>query len=88
MTSRYFFRSFRRLFLFSSSYIPLSFRNKRFFWTSLGTATIISTTIYKTSPFEQLTRSFIVHAKALEKDLPYIGMKSFLFSDKKEIIFN
>jgi hypothetical protein len=82
MTSRYFFRTFRRLLLLSSSHIPLSFRNNRLVWTSLGTAAIISTTVYKTSPFERLTRSFIIHAKALEKDLSYIGMKniSFLFN--------
>lgn len=80
MTSRYFSRTFRRLLLFSSSHIPLSFRNNRLLWTSLGTAAVISTTIYKTSPFEQLTSSFIVHAKALEKDLPPTGMRSFLSS--------
>jgi len=80
MNSRYFFRTFRRLFLFSSSHIPISFRNNRLLWTSLGTAAIISTTIYKTSPFDQLTRRFIVHAKAIEKDLSPTGMNSFLSS--------
>jgi hypothetical protein len=71
MTSRYFFRTFRRLLLLSSPHIPTSFRNNRLFWTSLGTAAVISTTIYKTSPFKQ----FIVHAKSLEKDLPPNGIK-------------
>jgi hypothetical protein len=46
----------------------------------LGTAAVISTTIYKTSSFEHLTRSFIVHAKALEKDLSPTGMKLYIFS--------
>lgn len=69
MTSRYFFRTFRRLFLLSSSHIPFVFRNKRRFWTSLGTATVLGTAFYKASPFESLTHPFIVHAKALEKDL-------------------
>jgi hypothetical protein len=79
MTSRYFFRTFRRLLLFSSTHIPLSIRNNRLVLTSLGTAAIITTTIYKTSPFEQLTRSFIVHAKALDKDLSPTGMKILSF---------
>jgi hypothetical protein len=80
MTYRYFFHNFRRLLLFSSSHIPYTFRNKRLLWTSLGTAAVISTTIYKTSSFEHLTRSFIVHAKALEKDLSPTGMKLYIFS--------
>jgi hypothetical protein len=43
----------------------------------VGTAaTVIGTTIYKTSSFDQLTRSFIVHAKALEKDLSPTGILS------------
>ena len=76
MTSRYFFRSFHRLLLFSSSHIPYTFRNNRLLWTSVGTAaTVIGTTIYETSSFDQLTRSFIVHAKALEKDLSPTGIK-------------
>jgi hypothetical protein len=87
MTSRYFFRTLRRLFLYSSSHIPLSFRNNRRLWTSLGTAALISTTVYTTSPFERFTRSFIVHAKALEKDLSHTGRKSFL-SLLIEILFN
>lgn len=74
MTSRYFIRTFRRLFLLSSSHIPLVFRNKRLLWTSLGTATVVGTTFYKTSPFESLIRPFIVHAKSLEKDLSPTGM--------------
>jgi ATP-dependent Clp protease ATP-binding subunit ClpB len=72
MNSRYFFRTFRRLFILSSSHIPSIFRNKHLLWTSLGTAAAaIGTTIYKTSPFEPLTRSFILHAKVLEKDLSH-----------------
>jgi hypothetical protein len=80
MNSRYFFHTFRRLFLLSSSHIPFVFRNKRLLWTSLGTAAAIGTTIYKTSPFEPLTRSFILYAKALEKDLSHTGTTSFLLS--------
>lgn len=76
MTSRYFFRTFRRLLLLSSSHIP---RNNRLLWTSVGSAAIIGTTIYKISPFEKLTSSFIVHAKALEKDLSPTGMKIISF---------
>lgn len=69
MTSRYFFRTFRRLFLFSSSHIPASIRNHRLLWTSLGTAAVIGTTAYKSSTIDQFTRSFIVQAKSLVKDL-------------------
>ncbi|CAF1076813.1 unnamed protein product [Rotaria sordida] len=77
MTSRYFFRTFRRLLLFSSFHTPLSFRNNRLLWTSLGTAAVLSTTVYKISPFEKFSRSFIVHAKALEKDLPHSEKQLF-----------
>lgn len=75
MASKYFFRTFRRLLLFSSSHLPLSFRNNRLLWTSLGTATVLSTTIYKLASFEQITRSFIVYAKETEKDLSHNGRK-------------
>ena len=77
MTSRYFIRTFRRLFLLSSSHIPYVFRNKRLLWTSLGTAAAVGTTFYKTSPFESLLRPFVVHAKSLEKDLSPTGMTLF-----------
>ncbi|CAF3489770.1 unnamed protein product [Rotaria socialis] len=71
MASRYFFRTFRRLRLFSSSHLPVSFRNNRLLWASLGTATVLGTTIYKFAPFEQITPSFIVYAKETEKDLSH-----------------
>ncbi|CAF2126182.1 unnamed protein product [Rotaria magnacalcarata] len=71
MVSRYLFRTFRRLLLFSSSHLPLSFRNNRLLWTSLGTATVLSTAIYKSASFEKITRSFIVYAKGAEKDLSH-----------------
>jgi hypothetical protein len=74
MTSRYYFRAFRRLFLLSSSHIPSAVRNRRLIWTSLGTAAVIGTTIYKTSSFEPLVRPFILHAKSLEKDLSPTGI--------------
>ena len=90
MTSRHFFRTFRRLLLFSSSSVLLSFRNNRRLWTSLGTGALIGTTIYKTSSpsFEQLTRSFTIHAKTLEKDLSHIGMKFYLFLSKTTILIS
>ena len=80
MTSRYFFRTFRRLFLLSSSHIPSATRNRRLLWTSLGTAAVIGTTFYKTSTFEPLTRPFILHAKSLEKDLSPTGMAASLLT--------
>ena len=73
MTSRYFFRTFRRLFLLSTTQISFSFRNHRLFWTSLGTATALSTILPPVLPFKQFTNSFISHAKALEKDLSPTG---------------
>jgi len=75
MASRYFFRTFHRLFLLSSSRIPVSIRNQRLLWTSLGTAAVIGTAAYKTSTIDQFTRSFIVHAKSLVKDLLPTGNK-------------
>ncbi|CAF1204301.1 unnamed protein product [Adineta ricciae] len=77
MTSRYFFRTFRRLFLLSTTQISFSFRNHRLFWTSLGTATALSTILPPGSPFKQFTNSFISHAKALEKDLSPIEKQLF-----------
>lgn len=75
MASRYFFRTFHRLFLLSSSRIPVSIRNQRLLWTSLGTAAVIGTAAYKTSTIDQFTGSFIVHAKSLVKDLLPTGNK-------------
>ena len=69
MASRYFFRTFHRLFLLSSSRIPVSIRNQRL------TAAVIGTAAYKTSTIDQFTRSFIVHAKSLVKDLLPTGNK-------------
>ncbi|UJR30524.1 hypothetical protein I4U23_018053 [Adineta vaga] len=69
MASRYFFHSFRRLFLLSTSNISFSFRKHPLLWTSLGTATVLSTTISPISPFRQFTNSLLVHAKTFEKDL-------------------
>ncbi|CAF1556379.1 unnamed protein product, partial [Adineta steineri] len=77
MTSRYFFRSFRRLLLLSSSNIRYSLRNNHLLLTSLATATVTSTIIYKLSSFDKLTHSFIVHAKALEKDQSPIEKQFF-----------
>lgn len=75
MTSRHFFRTFRRLLFSSSFYIPLSFRKNPVFWTSLGTGTVLSTTIYNLLPVEHYNRLFIVHAKTIEKDLSPTGIE-------------
>jgi hypothetical protein len=81
MSSRYFIRTFRRLFLFTPSYSPFSFRIRhRCFWTSIGTGTLITGAIYHLSAYQVFSSTCIVQAKSLDKDLSDHGSSNLLNS--------
>lgn len=78
MSSRYFIHTLRRLLRVSSSYIPISFRTHRHLYSSIGTATALGAAVYYYSSSKPFSHPFILHAKALEKDLSYHGKRTIM----------